>query len=46
MTQLERVEITSLVIFDVSWKSSRGNSLWENESHKGLLPCGQQPFAH
>ena len=41
MTQLERVEITSLVIFDVSWKFSRGNSLWENESYtKGYFHVG------
>ena len=33
MTQLERVEITSLVLFDVSWKFSRGNLPWGNESH-------------
>ena len=33
MTQLEGVEITSLLLFYVSWKFSRGNSPWGNESH-------------
>ena len=33
MTQLEGVEITSLLLFYVSWKFSRGNSPWGNELH-------------